>query len=109
VIQRELIAYECEHGHAAAWSDNLNRVMPRGARGILPILPDTCSVIASLVSDADALDHASFEEWASDQGENPDSRAAERTYRACLEIALKLRNAVGEYGLRKLSEACQDF
>lgn len=106
-IQRDLIAYECEHGVVAAWSARSGIYPAKYMRK--PILPDTCDVIASLVGDSDVLDHAGFEEWASEQGMNPDSRAAERTYRACLEIALRLRSAVGEDGLRKLSEACREF
>lgn len=108
VTQRELITFECERGFVAVWSDNVSRPIFAGISR-KPILPDTCDVIASLVGDADALDHAGFEEWASEHGVDPDSRAAERTYRACLEVALKLRSAVGEDGLRKLSEACRDF
>lgn len=108
LVQRELIAFECERGSAAVWSDNVSRPVFAGISR-KPILPDTCSVIASLVGDSDVLDHVGFEEWASEQGMNPDSRAAERIYRTCLEIALRLRSAVGEDGMRKLSEACQDF
>lgn len=107
-VQRKLIAFECERGFAAVWGDNVSRPVFAGISR-KPILPDTCSVIASLIVDADALDHAGFEGWASTHGEDPDGRAAERTYRACLEIALKLRSAVGDDGMRKLSEACRDF
>lgn len=42
-------------------------------------------------------------------GYDPDSRKAEAIYKACLEIALKLRNALGEDGLAKLREAAQDY
>jgi hypothetical protein len=55
------------------------------------------------------LDSGSFEEWAADYGFDTDSRKAETTYRACLDIALKLRNGIGEDGLRKLQEAFQDY
>lgn len=108
-IQRELIARECEHGFAMRWSANIDAPTFVGVTRRKPILPDTCSVVASLVSDSDALNYPRFEEWASDNDVDPDSRAGEACYRASLEIALALRNGVGEDGLRKLTEACQDF
>jgi hypothetical protein len=74
-----------------------------------PILPDTCDVVYSLVQDADVLNHSRFEEWASNLGYNPNSRAAEAIYRTSLEIALALRNSIGDAGLAKLSEACREF
>lgn len=73
------------------------------------ILPDPESVIVCLVSDSDVLDHSTFESWAGDLGYDVDSRKAEATYRACLMIALALRVGVGEVGLVKLREACQDY
>lgn len=99
------IAYEIEHGLSAA---NL----PGGqiiGRSKAPILPDIESVLASLTMDSDVIDYATYEEWADNFGYDPDSRKGEATYRACLEIALKLRAAIGEDGLRQLREACQDY
>lgn len=107
------IAYECETGKRAGrasdhalggdgfhvWASSDKR----------PLLPELTDVIASLVMDAGVLDAGSFEEWASEYGYDTDSRSAEKTYRACLEIALKLRNGIGEAGLAKLREACQDY
>lgn len=74
-----------------------------------PILPAPEDVVYSLVSDSDALDSPNFESWASDQGYDTDSRAAERTYQSCLKIALALRVAVGDAGLQILRNACQDY
>jgi len=71
--------------------------------------PDPVSVMASLVMDSDVIDASSFEEWASNCGYDTDSRKAETIYRACLDIALKLRNSIGEAGLQKLRDACQDY
>lgn len=73
------------------------------------ILPDSADVIWSLTQDADVLNYSTFEEWASEFEYDVDSRKAEGIYRACLNIALKLRNAIGEDGLRKLKEAGQDY
>jgi len=107
-IQRDLVTFECEHGYHARWYDSTNRVDFAGLKR-KPILPDTCSVVAALVGDSDALNYPRFEEWASDHDVNPDSRAGEATYRASLEIGLALRNGLGEDGLRQLIEACKEF
>jgi hypothetical protein len=74
-----------------------------------PILPKVIDVLYSLASDAGVLDSSSFEDWASDFGYDVDSRKAELIYRACLEIALALRNGLGDTVLKELQEACQDY
>lgn len=94
----ETIRAECETGRN-------RRMTPPG----LPITPNITDVFASLALDADAIDHPTFESWASDLGYDPDSRKAEATYRACLETGLKLRAALGDDGLRQLREAFQDY
>lgn len=71
--------------------------------------PDPLDCLACLVSDAGALDYPTFESWASECGLNEDSREAERSYRACLDTALRLRAAVGEAGLTELREAFADW
>lgn len=73
------------------------------------IMPDACDVLYSLASDSFVLDAGGFESWASDVGFDTDSRKAESMYRACLDIALKLRAALGESGLTRLREACADY
>jgi hypothetical protein len=73
------------------------------------ILPDATDVIYSLVSNSNVLDYPEFEQWASDYGYSEDSREAEKIYRACLKIALAIRNAVGDDGLKRLNEASQDY
>lgn len=107
LMRSEAIKWECENGKAAWVMEGLNHIS--AAPGRKPLLPELHDVMHSLSIDADALDFSSFEEWAKDNGFDPDSRKAEATYRACLEIALKLRNALGEDGLRQLREACQDY
>jgi len=87
------VKLECEHGKAAG----------------KPILPDACDVLYSLASDASVLDYSEFENWASDFGYDTDSRKAEAIYRACLDTALKLRNGLGDAGLRALQKASQDY
>lgn len=102
---KEEIEYEIEHGKKARRMSTSDTVIS----GRELILPDTVSVIWSLVQDADAIDSPDFETWATDLGYDVDSRKAEATYRACLEIATKIRAAVGEEGLKKLREAGQDY
>lgn len=106
LMRSEAITIECETGKLA-------RVWGGGGVGVhsdkpLPP-PDLADVLYSLASDADVLDAGGFEEWASNYGYDTDSRKAEAVYRACLDIALKLREAIGEAGLTKLREACQDY
>lgn len=68
--------------------------------------PKFADVLYSLVSDASAIDFTGFEAWASEYGYDTDSRQAEQTYRACLDIALKLRAIVD---LDEAREAFQDY
>lgn len=74
-----------------------------------PYMPEAEDVIYSLLSDSSALDHPTFESWASDFGFDPDSRKGESIYRACLEIGLKMRGALGDAGLKTLQTAFQDY
>lgn len=73
------------------------------------ILPEIEDVYYSLVVDADVLNYSNFEDWARCFGYDTDSRKGEKVYRACLEIALALRNAIGEAGMSQLSEIYQDY
>ena len=70
-----------------------------------PILPDPLDVIHSLILDSSVLDYPTYEEWAGEFGYGEDSRKGERTYHACLKIALQLRAEIGEQGLARLREA----
>lgn len=102
--RRQAIALECEQGRKAKvlWENHAMATRE-------PILPSTPDVIYSLVSDADVLNYGSYEEWASNFGYDPDSRKGETTYRMCLEIALKLRAALGDTGLTTLQAAAADY
>lgn len=73
------------------------------------ILPEPESVMHCLIMDSDVLDAGGFESWASDFGYDTDSRKAESIYKACLEIALKLRAGLGESIMAELREAGQDY
>lgn len=56
--------------------------------------PTSADVLNSLLLDASA-DAMSFEDWCSDFGAEPDSRKAERTYRACLKAAKGIKRLLG--------------
>lgn len=71
--------------------------------------PELRDVLYALVMESDVLNYSDFEEWAGNFGYNTDSRKAERTYRACLDIGLKLRNMLGDTTLTQLREAFQDY
>lgn len=97
----EAIVFETEHG--LRW-----RRHSRSPGGV-SIIPDVADVMHSLISDSEAIDHPDFESWASDLGYDSDSRAAERTYRACVATGLAIRAGVGDAGLVELRESCQDY
>lgn len=71
--------------------------------------PVAASVLHCLCSDADAENHDTFEEWASEFGYDPDSRSAEKTYQACLENARKLRRALGHVLMGKVMELVREY
>jgi hypothetical protein len=71
--------------------------------------PELADVLHSLLLDAEAIDAGGFEEWAGDFGYEVDSREAERIYKACVEVGLKLRAALGDDKMTELREALQDM
>lgn len=70
--------------------------------------PPFTEVLQCLLLDAEVLDSPSFEHWAADLGFDTDSRSAERTYRECLEISLKLRAILGDAEMVRLREVLRD-
>lgn len=93
----EAVAIEIETGKVAHF-------VPGGVvAGHKPVpAPPLGNVLQSLASDSDVVDAGGFESWARDYGYDTDSRSAEAIYRACLDIALKLRGELGERGLAEL-------
>lgn len=102
-FQREAIAFECENGRKAgiSWGGGFKA-------GDL-IQPDPASVVWSLVQDASVLDAGGFASWAADYGYDDDSMKAKAIYDDCIELAVKLRGAIGEAGLEALRVAGEDF
>lgn len=71
--------------------------------------PTAASVLYCVLSDAEAIDYPTFEEWAGTYGYDVDSRSAEKIYRACVESGLKLRRIFGDAGIAELRELLQDY
>lgn len=109
IMRDEAIRYECEHGVKASVIARYPFPPSAEKGGANALKPELADVLHSLASDSDVLDYSNFEEWAENFGYDPDSRKGEGVYRACLEIALKLRNVLGESGLATLREATQDY
>jgi len=100
LARAEALTFETEHGL---------KYRGNGFTGRTPIALDPIDVIWSVLMDAEAIDHPTFETWAADCGYDPDSRKGEAIYRICLEHALKLRAAVGDQALRDLRDAGRDY
>lgn len=99
-------AEECENGYALGIFTSWGGFRHDKAK---PILPDAVDVFYSLIMDSSVLDYGGFEGWADEFGYDADSRKAMAIYQACLEIALKLRAAIGESGMEQLQTAFQDY
>lgn len=105
--QKEAAQYECETGQKAVWVGALSATgFKRASDAIRPSVHD---VLSSLCLDASVIDSGTFEEWAADMGYDTDSRSAEQTYRACLEIGLKMRAGLGDAQLRALRKIYHDY
>ena len=84
----------------------------RGSNGDRPVRrvigsddgpPDLVDVLDILAAEAAVVeDSGDFEGWAAQMGYSPDSRRAERTYRAELRNSKLLRGLLGEDGYRRL-------
>lgn len=70
--------------------------------------PRAIDVLYCLLIDYEVFNYASFEDYASDQGLDPDSRRAESIYKACLRDALHLRALLGDELIATLNHACAD-
>ena len=97
------IERECETGRTSALGATRDRV--NGSA----IKPNPLDVLYSLALDASVTDEGTFENWAASLGYDPDSRKAEAIWRACLDLALRLRAALGDEGLAALREAFADY
>jgi hypothetical protein len=59
--------------------------------------PTLVEVLSCLANDASTIeDTQSFEDYASDMGFDPDSRRAEKTYKACVKQSAELKTLLGK-------------
>jgi hypothetical protein len=110
--ERRLLEFECEHGIRGRYLVTTDMVIPyiySSGKGRQRILPKLADVLSCLVTDADAINYSSFEDWASSFGYDTDSRKAEKIYQECLKIGLALRNSLSDDGLKRLQNAAQDY
>lgn len=109
-LKNNAIAAECETGAQHDFGEGFmfNRDGVRKLAARVPE-PSAADVLYCLATDADVLNYSGFDQWAGEFGMDTDSRKAEATYRACLEIALQLRNGIGDDALRALSIAAGDY
>lgn len=70
--------------------------------------PNVKDVMSSLLMDASAGELGSFESFCSEFGYDTDSRKAEKTYNACIKMAEKLKNFLGEE-YEAIQEDLQDY
>lgn len=101
------IAAECETGRTTSRGDHRTSSFDASGKKIAP--PSVVNVLYSLMQDGRAIDSRDFADWCADYGYDTDSRKAEETYRACLDIGLKLRGTFGEKTMRELYELFQDM
>lgn len=66
------------------------------------IMPSAANVLHCLALDGEAINYATFEEWAREFGYDEDSRKAEASYKECLRAGLFLRAILGESGIEEL-------
>jgi hypothetical protein len=102
VAMNERVRHCCEAG--TQWSEP--GTLPTSRKIPAPLVRD---ILHSLILDADAIEYPTFEEWASNCGYDADSRAAEKIYRQCLEIGLKLRALIGDAAITALRDLFQDY
>lgn len=93
VDERAALDRELEEGRTASPRHAFRKPIPA---------PSIGDVMQSLAMDSDVLDHAGFEDWARDYGYDTDSREAESIYRACIEIATKIRAGLGGHLLAEI-------
>lgn len=69
--------------------------------------PAVSDVLSALISDADVLAYPDFESWANEIGENPDSRAAEKSYNLAVKNSHALVATLGLERFRTLQTLCE--
>lgn len=102
-MKNRAISHEIETGRAHEFGEGMlfGADGTRDTRKPIPA-PSIGEVLQSLARDSDVLDAGGFEDWAAEYGYEVDSRSAEAIYRACIEIATKLRAGLGPHLLAEI-------
>lgn len=103
-MKRQAAELECETGLEAQL--RFSRFESIRGKKIEPSLVD---VVGAVLCDAEALNHSSFEDWASDFGYDTDSRKAEEAYNQCVKTGLALLACVGHVNLTKMQELAREL
>lgn len=74
-----------------------------------PVKPHIAGVLYSLITDAEALQYGTFEEWASCCGYDADSRRAEKIYQACRKNGEKLNKILPTKTINNLAEVLRNY
>jgi hypothetical protein len=80
-----------------------------GERKRKKIEPSLRDVWASVANDSDVLDAGGFADWADSLGYDSDSMKAKAIFDTCLDIALKLRGALGDSLLAEMRELAHEL
>lgn len=72
-------------------------------------LPSAAAILACLISDARAAEHPTYETWADEYGYDRDSRAGERAYNACRQIAADMQSALGHSFIERAERILADY
>ena len=102
IMRDEMIQAEIDSGKTFQPGKDFNKATGPA------ILPDLAGVLHCLVSDADAY-NMRFEDWAGDYGYDPDSRRAEKVYRACVDCAEKLHRIFSAAQLDTLRDIVAEY
>ena len=105
IMRDEAIRRECETGVIYKQGQEISASYGRGEKHEL----DASDVFYSIVLDSDAINYASFEDWAENFGFDPDSRKAYAAYEECLKDGLILRAALGDDDLKKLRSLFEGY
>jgi hypothetical protein len=94
----DLWSVTLERGAAAGQAPFVMTVPYRMGIGHHGAEPDAVTVLSSLLMDASSVENAgaSFEDWANEYGYDPDSRKAEKIFRACIDQTVRLREFLGD-------------
>lgn len=97
--------YEVETGYV--WADADATVFGAGTKK--KVQPKAADILACVVRESHDFEVGTFEEWAELVGENPDSRAAEKTYNRARTLLAGFREGLGDEAFDALYALACDY